>query len=69
MKFVYVKINEEHVSLFRDINFVLSYTIATRATDPLKLNNAINACLKNLNIFVNIHNITNIASIITNRKS
>ena len=42
-------------SLFRDIYFVRSETLAMRANDKVKLNNSIKATLQKLNIFVNIH--------------
>ena len=39
-----------HGLLFRDIHFPLSGTLKAMANDPIKLNYAIKACLKDVNI-------------------
>ena len=40
----------KHGSLFKDIYFVQSEILATRANDSLKLNNAIKSCFLNLSV-------------------
>ena len=58
---MWIKIDKVHGSLFRDILFVRSETLATRTNNPRKLNYAIWT-------YLNIRNTTEIKSIIINIK-